>query len=339
MPTPTTEAPRPVVPRGEAICVPPADCSSSSALRLNPPRGTESRIAWYYAGPILAIHLLALLALVPWLFSWTGVAVCVAGVYFFGGVGINLCYHRLLTHRSFACPQWLENCFIVVAACCLEDAPAIWVANHRLHHKDSDEEPDPHSPLVSFWWSHVGWLLVRNPERNTMNHYDHFARDVLRKPLCLWLQRIHNLLGLYLLHAVLFFAVAALAGVAISGSWLGGLQLGLSVLVWGVLLRTVLVWHITWSVNSMTHLWGYRNYRTGEESQNNWFVAFLSSGEGWHNNHHAHPTSATNWHRWWEIDGIWLLIVGLERLGLAWDVRYPPGSKRRLAKVALATPK
>ncbi|WP_442483092.1 acyl-CoA desaturase [Aeoliella sp. SH292] len=331
MPTNTIATPRPEVARGDSRRVPTVE-----RPRLEAPRGTQWRIAWHYAAPIVVLHLLALLAVVPWLFSWTGVVVCVAGIYFYGGVGINLCYHRLLTHRSFACPQWLENFFILVAVCCLEDAPAAWVANHRLHHKDSDEQPDPHSPLVNFFWSHVGWLLVRNPERNTLTFYDLYARDILRKPICLWLQRRQNLLGVYFAHALLYFGIAWVVGGVLAGSWLAGLQLGCSVLLWGVILRTVFVWHITWSVNSMTHLWGYRNYGTAEESQNNWFVAFLSSGEGWHNNHHAHPTSASNWHRWWEIDGIWLLIVGLERMGLAWDVRYPRGSERHAAKVALS---
>lgn len=308
------------------------DCQTSPARShesaepkrtLTPPAGTQRRIAWQYAAPIAVLHLLCVLAFVPWLFSWTGLVLCLVGIYAYGGIGINLCYHRLLTHRSFKCPLWLEKCCVVVAACCLEDAPAIWVANHRKHHQDSDEQPDPHSPLVSFLWSHVGWLLVTNPQRHSMNFYDRYARDILRVPFYMWLQRGMNVMWVYLAHAAAYFLVGLAAGWWMSGTWLGGLQFGLSILLWGVVVRTVAVWHITWSVNSLTHLWGYRSYATSEESRNNWFVALVSNGEGWHNNHHAQPTSATNWHRWWEFDGIWLGILLLERLGLAWDVKLP----------------
>lgn len=310
----------------------PRTTQATGTSTLPHPPGTQRQIAWEYAGPIALLHVLCLLAFVPWLFSWTGVVLFLVGVYAFGGIGINLCYHRLLTHRSFACPPWLEKCFVVVAACCLEDAPAIWVANHRLHHKDSDREPDPHSPLVSFLWSHVGWLLVKNPQRHTMNFYDRYARDILRTPFYLWLQRGFNVFWVYVAHAVLFFALGLAAGVWMTGTWMGGVQFGLSILVWGVILRTVAVWHITWSVNSLTHLWGYRSYATKEESRNNWFVALVSNGEGWHNNHHAQPTSATNWHQWWEFDGIWLVIRCLEKMGLAWDIRHPRSAGEQLRK-------
>jgi fatty-acid desaturase len=306
--------------------------SLDRAARLEIPPGTQRRIAWRYAGPIVVMHALCLLACVPWLFSWTGVVLFVVGVYFYGGIGINLCYHRLLTHRSFSCPKWLERCFVLVAICCMEDAPAAWVATHRLHHKDADSHPDPHSPLVNFLWSHVGWLLVTNPQLRSLNTYDRFARDVIRDPFYLWLQRGSNVMYVYLAHALAYFSIAFGAGAWIGGSWHAGLQLGLSVLVWGVVLRTVAVWHITWSVNSLSHLWGYRSYPTGEESRNNWFVALITSGEGWHNNHHAQPASASNWHRWWEIDLMWLVILGLQRVGLATDVVYPRQSRYRMPK-------
>lgn len=297
--------------------------TNSDGGRLAPPPGTRRTIAWRYAIPIAVLHALCLLALVPSLFSWTGVVLFVAGVYFYGGIGINLGYHRLLTHRSFACPPWLEKFFVLVAVCCMEDAPATWVATHRLHHKDSDTTPDPHSPLVNFFWSHVGWLLVANPQLRSLNTYDRYARDVIRTPFYMWLQRGSNVMVVYVAHAALYFLVAMAAGWYGSGDWQSGVQLGLSVLVWGVILRTVVVWHITWSVNSLSHLWGYRSYSTGEESRNNWFVALITSGEGWHNNHHAQPASASNWHKWWEIDLMWLVVLGLERVGLAWDVVYP----------------
>ncbi len=306
--------------------------SNSTRRRLQRPAGAGPKIAWRYAGPIAVMHLLALLAFVPWLFSWTGAVLFLVGVYVLGGLGINIGYHRLLAHRSFHCPRWLERFFVVIAVCCMEDAPALWVAAHRLHHKDSDERPDPHSPLVNFFWGHIGWMLFPNSEVRGLNACDRYARDILRDPFYMWLQRGVNVMVVYFVHALLVFLVALGAGIWMTGSTMGGLQFGLSLLVWGVILRTVVVWHITWSVNSLTHMWGYRSYDTGEESRNNWFVALVANGEGWHNNHHAEPASASNWHRWWEFDAMWIVIRGLERVGLAWNVIYPRRQRTPLSK-------
>lgn len=305
-----------------------APASAARLARLRRPPTAGPRIAWRYAVPIVVIHALTLLALLPSLFSWTGVVLLVTGVYFYGSVGINLCYHRLLTHRSFRVPLWLERGFLLVALCCMEDAPATWVATHRRHHIDADEEPDPHSPLVSFFWSHVGWLLIENRAVRSASAYDRFARDVLKDPFCMWLQRSLTPVWIYMAHAVLYFAAGVGAGLWLWGTLPAALQFGASVVVWGVLLRTVAVWHISWSVNSLSHLFGYRSYETGENSRNNWLVALLSSGEGWHNNHHIDQASASNWHRWWEIDPIYMVIRGLELVGLATDVIRPRHERR-----------
>ncbi|QDV72649.1 acyl-CoA desaturase [Botrimarina mediterranea] len=297
--------------------------------RLPYPQGASRTIYWRYAAPIVVIHLLALTALIPTMFSWWGVIAFVVGVYFYGGVGINLCYHRLLTHRSFVVPAWLEKCFVVVAVCCLEDAPGTWVAAHRLHHRDSDEQEDPHSPLAGAFWGHLGWLLVDNPAVRSLPVFERYARDVLRTPFYLRLQRGVLPFVIYVAHALVYALVGFGLGYATTGGEVAeATRLGASLLVWGVLLRTVVVWHITWSVNSLTHLFGYRNYATKENSRNNWLVAVLSSGEGWHNNHHAEPASASNWHRWWEIDLMYVWILGLERVGLAWDVVRPREHRR-----------
>lgn len=301
-------------------------------LPLKRPSAVTGRIVWRYAAPIAALHLLALLACLPWLFSWTGVALWVGGVYFYGGLGINLAYHRLLTHRSFKCPRWLERLFVLVAVCCLEDAPGSWVATHRMHHIESDEQPDPHSPRAGFFWSHVGWLLVENRDVRSLSAYERYARDVLRDPFYLRLQRGLLVLWIYLAHAALYFLGGLLAGWLTTGVWPASLRFALSVVVWGVVLRTVCVWHITWSVNSLSHMFGYRRYATNENSRNNWFVALLTSGEGWHNNHHGDPASASNQHRWWELDGMFLFIRLLERLGLATHVIRP--RRRRQKGVA-----
>ena len=291
--------------------------------RLNRPSAVTSRIVWRYAVPIVTLHLLALLALVPWLFSWTGVVLLVVGIYFYGGIGINIAYHRMLTHRSFKVPLWLERCFVLVAICCMEDAPGTWVATHRLHHNDSDEEPDPHSPLVSFFWSHMGWLMVENRHVRSLNTYDRYARDVLRDPFYMRLQRGLLPIWIYLAHAALYFGAGWLGARLTGSDPAASLQFGLSVLVWGVILRTVCVWHISWSVNSLAHCFGYRTYETGDHSRNNWLVALLTSGEGWHNNHHVDPASASNRHRWWEIDPMYMIIRSLEIVGLATEVIRP----------------
>ena len=287
------------------------------------PATVTNRIVWRYAIPIVGIHLLALTVLIPWLFSWTGVVLMLVGTYAYGGLGINIGYHRLLTHRSFKCPLWLERFFVVVALCCMEDSPGSWVATHRLHHNDTDEPADPHSPLVSFFWGHMGWLLFENRDVRCFSAYERFARDILRDPFYMRLQR--TLLGvwIYLAHAALYFVGGWAAGWFLWDSSAAGVQFGLSLVAWGVILRTVAVWHITWSINSLTHMFGYRNYETNENSRNNWVVALLSSGEGWHNNHHIDQASASNAHRWWELDVIWLVIRGLEACGLATEVIRP----------------
>jgi stearoyl-CoA desaturase (delta-9 desaturase) len=301
-------------------------------LRVHPcldrPAAVTRRIVWRYALPIGIVHALAVAACLPWLFSWTGVVLLITGIYFYGGLGINIAYHRMLTHRSFQCPRWVERFLVLVGLCCLEDAPGSWVATHRLHHNESDTKPDPHSPLVNFLWSHVGWLIIENRDIRCASAYDRYARDVLRDPFYMRLQRSQLPIWIYLGHALLYFLAGLAAGWVMAGDWLSSVQFGLSLLVWGVFLRTVCVWHISWTVNSLSHLFGYRNYETRENSRNNWLVAFLTSGEGWHNNHHADPASASNAHRWWEIDLMYLVIRGMELCGLATDVVRPRHVRR-----------
>ena len=262
-------------------------------------------------------HLLALLAFVPWFFSWTGVLVLIVGMYVFGVVGINLGFHRLLTHRSFSCPLWLEHTLAILGTCCLQFSPAFWVAVHRRHHHFADEEQDPHSPLKSFFWAHFGWLLVRPPDMKPRVMTERYAKDVMRDPLYAVLDRNKNWIKLTLLAWMAFFA-AGFAASALSGaSTQDAVQFGSSLFVWGGALRTVVVWHTTWAVNSVTHVWGYRNYETPDDSRNNVIVGLLAGGEGWHNNHHAAPTSARHGHNWWEFDLTWQTIRLLMLLGLA----------------------
>jgi fatty-acid desaturase len=292
--------------------------------RLAAPAGTlPSRIAWIDATGLAACHLLALFAFVPWFFSWTGVVLALVGVYVFGALGIGLGFHRLLTHRGFVCPKWLEHTFAILGLCCAQDTPARWVAIHRRHHEHADSQPDPHSPFVNFLWAHMGWLVFRNRELTRLGIFERYAKDVLRDPFYARLERRFFWVWLVLISWGAFFAGGFLAKLLGGGSAIEALQFGLSVLIWGVFVRTVLVWHITWSVNSVTHLWGYRNYETDESSRNNVLIGIISNGEGWHNNHHADPRSARHGHLWWELDVTWLTIRLLAALGLARNVATP----------------
>lgn len=281
------------------------------------------RPVWSYVVTVGVYHFIALTAVVPWLFSWTGVVLAVAGVYVFGGVGINLCYHRLLTHRGLTCPKWLEYSFAVLGVCCMQDTPGRWVAVHRRHHEHADQRDDPHSPLVNLFWGHVGWMLVQNRDLVRLGIYERYAKDILRDRFYRRMERTLLYPTIVLASWAVFFLGGSGAALATGSSVAEAARFGASVLVWGVFVRTVAVWHITWSVNSLSHRWGYRNYATDERSRNNWLVAILTSGEGWHNNHHADPRSASHGHRKWEFDLIFRFVQLLEYVGLAHDVVYP----------------
>src|SRR5690606_8907984 len=162
------------------------------------------QIRWRYAIGIPLVHGLACLAFVPSLFSWTGVVCALAGLYVFGTLGINLGYHRLLTHQGLVAPKWLEHTLAILGVCTLQDTPACWIAMHRIHHKHSDERPDPHSPLVNFFWGHFGWLMFTNRDFLNINHYQRFTRDILRDPFYLELERHGNWLRIYLASMLLF---------------------------------------------------------------------------------------------------------------------------------------
>lgn len=314
----------PLKPAPESVTPEVAPDASRLPRWLRLPGGvTWRRVRWPVTITILLMHIAALLALFPSLFSWTGLILSIAGVYVFGTLGINICYHRLLTHRSFKTPRWFERFLALLAMCCLEGSPISWVANHRMHHQHSDDEPDPHSPLVAFLWSHVGWMLVENRDVDSFHNYARYARDLCKDRFYFAFTRRQRWLLVYAAHVLLFF----LAGFAVGAAWGGtaesGLWLGLSWVVWGVFVRTILVWHITWSVNSLTHMFGYRNYETGENSRNNWIVGLLAFGEGWHNNHHADQRSAAHGHRWWEFDMTYLTIIAFKHLGLATSIVKP----------------
>jgi fatty-acid desaturase len=269
------------------------------------------------------IHAIALLAFLPFFFSWTGVWLLGAGLFAFEILGINLCFHRLLAHRSFACPYWLEHSLAILGTCALQNSPPHWVAVHRRHHEFADEDGDPHSPVVNFFWAHMGWLLVKAEDMSRRPLIQRYAKDIIRDPLYMWIDRHNNWMkigfGVWIGYFALGFGFMMLAG----HSYSAAVQFGLSLLVWGGALRTVVAWHVTWSVNSISHVWGYRNYETPDTSRNNALIAILAAGEGWHNNHHADSRSARHGHEWWEIDVTWMIIRLLALFGFARDVATP----------------
>jgi fatty-acid desaturase len=300
----------------------PAGAHAGSARLTIPATVRSDRVIWLYVGTVVTIHLAALAAFIPWVFSWTGVTLAILGVPFYG-MGITLGYHRLLAHRSLVLPKWLEHGFALFAQCSLQDTPAKWVTVHRMHHAFSDEQPDPHSPLVNFFWSHFEWLFYHNTATRTVGSMQKYAHDILEDPFYMRLEKSYIGPAIYLAHLLIYSIAGALIGWMATGTALGALQFSLSLFVWGGLVRTVLGWHVTWSVNSLTHLFGYRNYETNESSKNNWFVGVVALGEGWHNNHHHDPAAASVWVRWWEFDLTYCLIFLLKRLGLATKVIEP----------------
>ena len=317
----TTEAPE---------IAPDLEVGDESGPKIDPQRlplpeeAQPMTVRWEYVGIIALVHVVALCAVIPWLFTWSGFILAVAGHFVFGMLGITIGYHRLLTHRGFVSPKWFEHLLATLGMCNLQDSPARWVAIHRMHHQHSDKQPDPHTPMVSFLWAHAGWVVCRHRELDRTSKYERYVRDLLRDPFYLKMERYFGWFLIYIAHAILIPLIGAGVGYYVSGGQSNeALRYGLSWAVWAVAVRTVFVLHGTWSVNSVAHLFGYRNYETREESRNNWLVALFSHGEGWHNNHHAEPRAAAHGHRWWEYDMSWRVIQFFELIGLAKEVVRP----------------
>jgi sn-1 stearoyl-lipid 9-desaturase len=252
------------------------------------------------------IHLAACAAFFPVFFSWSGVLLAFIFYYLTAAIGITLGYHRMLTHRSFRVPRPLEYVITTIGTLALQGGPIDWVSTHRTHHAFSDTERDPHNASRGFWWSHVAWLYRPNPAR--LSHEDElrYASDIAAVPYYRFLETT----------SIAWQVALGLVLLAFGGwSWV----------VWGVFVRLVVTYHVTWFVNSAAHLSGYRSFRTAgqDHSTNNWWVAILAWGEGWHNNHHAFPFSARHGLRWWEFDMTWLTIRTLELLGIARGVKIP----------------
>jgi stearoyl-CoA desaturase (delta-9 desaturase) len=267
-------------------------------------RITKSEHRWNYTNLfwISLVHLLAISAILK--FSWENLEVALFGIFVLAPLGINIGYHRLLCHRSFSTPTWVRYTLATIGVALGGGPPIHWVAMHRVHHRYSDSDLDPHNSRKGFWYSHILHLFVVDDHETGQAHLKTFAPDLSREPYLVWLNQhwLWPALGMLVLLYVLG---------------------GLGWVLWGGFVRLAVTWHIMWFVNSASHLWGYRNYPTKDKSMNCWWVGILAAGEGWHNNRHAQPACAAHGHRWWELDQSFFFIRILEILGLATDVKRP----------------
>jgi stearoyl-CoA desaturase (delta-9 desaturase) len=256
---------------------------------------------------LVILHIAAIAAFFQ--FTWSALAVAVVSYYMATGLGISMGYHRLHTHRSYRIPLWMEYFFAVCGTLTLEGGPIFWVAVHRLHHQNSDMPGDPHSPRDGAFWAHVGWILFGETNHNNTRIMAKYAPDLAKHRFYVWLNNYHWVPSVVL--AVLMYAFG-----------------GLPVLLWGTAFRIIFGLHATWLVNSATHMWGARRFATRDDSRNNWWVALITFGEGWHNNHHAHPTSARHGLAWYEFDPSWILLKALRMLGIAKGVQVATVNSR-----------
>jgi stearoyl-CoA desaturase (Delta-9 desaturase) len=253
-------------------------------------------------------HVAAIVGVIRCGFSWRGLALAV-GLYFVRMVLVTAGYHRYFSHRAFKTSRAFQFLLALGAQSALQKGVLWWAAHHRFHHKHSDTPLDPHSVKQrGFLWSHVGWITAEDYDGTNLD----LVGDLARYPELRILNRpgIQMLPGLPL--ALVLFAVG-----------------GLPAFVWGFLVSTVMLWHGSFSINSLSHLFGGRRYPTGDDSRNNWALALLTTGEGWHNNHHHYQSSANQGFRWWEIDVTFYVLRLFERCGLVWDLRRPPAEVLR----------
>jgi fatty-acid desaturase len=259
----------------------------------------ENQINWVTAIAMFAFHAGALAAL--FFFSWKPFLLGIFLYWVAGSLGIGMGYHRLLTHRGYKTPKWVEYFLTFCATLALEGGPIFWVATHRIHHQYSDKEGDPHSPIDGKWWAHMGWILMGKSMHHDTSTLSRYVPDLAKDKFHVWITKFH-----YVPMIVVGLILLAF----------GGIQY----VLWGIFFRTVLGLHSTWLVNSATHSWGSRRFATRDLSTNSWWVAMFTWGEGWHNNHHAHPTSSRHGLAWYEIDLNWYGIWVLQKLGLAKQV-------------------
>jgi len=279
----------------------------SSHSKRYPPRLHKT---WGTIVFMVAIHILSLVALQPKFWSLPAVTTLLFFYWVTACLGVTLGYHRLLSHRSFVVPIWLERFFATCGAISCQHGPIDWVGLHRHHHSFSDTEVDHHNSKKGFWWSHMGWMFK---DVEALKAVPKLSADLIKDPYYRFLNKYFLLLQIPI--GLSLYAIGQKLGV---GGW--------ALVLWGIPLRLVVVYHITWLVNSATHCWGKAPFDSGDSSKNNAWVAALTFGEGWHNNHHAFPNSAKQGLFRGQIDITWEHIKILAKFGLAKKVKLPSRS-------------
>jgi stearoyl-CoA desaturase (delta-9 desaturase) len=262
-------------------------------------------LGWLVSTPFFGVHIIAVVGVYMLGWSWSGFGLAMA-LYFVRMFGVTGAYHRYFSHRTYRTSRWFQFVLAVLAQTSFQKGVLWWGAHHRDHHKYSDTKLDPHSWREDgFWWSHVGWILSRDTEETDYKKIG----DLARYPELRWLNTYHLVPGVVL-------------GVSLwlIGSW--------HALVWGLFVSTSLLWHGTFSINSLAHWWGRRRYETTDDSKNSLALALITMGEGWHNNHHYYPRSVRQGFFWWEIDCTYYVLKALSVVGLVWDLHVPPESVR-----------
>jgi len=298
--TPSSAGPEPEAPAREPT---PSRNSRIGNSRIGSSRIGESfysQLPWIPTTIYWGLHVVALGVF------WTQPSWALAGLllatFWIRMFAITAGYHRYFAHRTFRTSRAFQLVLAVLGTTAVQKGPLWWAGIHRLHHRYSDQPGDPHSPRQSgFWYAHTRWI---DDDRWVPTPFAQ-VRDLERYPELRWLNRHH------------YAAPLALAvGLFLAGGW--------PAFLWGFVLSTVLLWHSTYTINSLAHRWGTRRYETGDDSRNNWVLALLTFGEGWHNNHHRYMASARQGFFWWELDVSYYLLRGLAALGLVWDLREPP---------------
>jgi len=272
------------------------------------------RIDWLRAAPFVAMHLACLGVL------WVGVSgfalIVATSLYAVRMFALTGFYHRYFSHRTFRTSRSVQFIFALIGACCVQRGPLWWAAHHRNHHRHADKTGDPHSPgLHGFLWSHCGWFLTRRNFRTDLSR----VPDLAKYPELRVLDRYDTLVPFVL--AAALYALGVLLEHVAPQMHTSGAQL----LIWGFFVSTVLLFHATVTINSLAHLYGRRRFDTPDDSRNNLWLALLTFGEGWHNNHHFYPASTRQGFRWWEIDLTWYMLRAMSAVGLVRDLRAVPG--------------
>jgi stearoyl-CoA desaturase (delta-9 desaturase) len=250
---------------------------------------------WHTIFFVAAFHILAVMALFS--LTWGGLAAAFVCWWIASSWGVGIGYHRLLTHRGFTTSKWFTRLLATFGTLGVQSGPITWVTTHRIHHAFTETEKDPHSPLNGAYWAHIGWIFRGTAQAHTDATLQRYSPDLMRDPYLVFINKYY------------YLTTIAVSGVLfLIGGW--------PMVLTAIFLRTVISWHFTWMVNSVTHIWGSRRFETRDDSRNNALVAAVTFGEGWHNNHHAFPRSARHGLTWAEFDVNWVQIILMEKLGL-----------------------